>query len=338
MSPLEAHGRSPLEARYRRLLACYPRDHQERHEEEMIGVLLAGARPGQTRPHPADAADLLWGALRVHARRAFGAGSAPSWRDGVALAVALWPLLMLTAALAKALVNGVPTLETAWNYGVVVLTGPATTRHLVQPIAIAAVLALAVLSGRKWVAALGAVMLVVGMADPWSGMIPGLDIRSVPSGRVLLVELATPNVGPVLVAHVAAAVIAFIPAAHRALRAIPRRTLLLWAPLALVGLTASKALVRWVDVTAHHDVVVWKPVPWLVVVSLAAGVACRSALGRRAALVLFLPAAALGDLGDLLWIPTSTALAQLGCAALAFAAGAALSRRRGGLAALAPTP
>ncbi|MEV4113963.1 hypothetical protein [Nonomuraea sp. NPDC049695] len=326
---------SPLEARYRRLLACYPRDHRARHEEEMIGVLLAGARPGQTRPHPADAADLLWGALRVHARRAFGAVSAPSWRDGVALAAALWPLLMLTAALAKALVDGSRNLETAWNFGVAVLAGPATIRHLAQPVAIAAVLALAVLSGRRWVAALGTVMLVLGIADPWSGLLPSINVLSVPSGRVLLVHLATPNVGPVLLAHVAAVVIAFLPAAHRALAAVPRRTLLLWAPLALAGLTASKALVRWVDVIAHQDVVVWKPVPWLVVVSLAAGYACRSAVGRRAALVLFLPAAALGDLGDLLWIPTSTALAQLGCAALAFAAGAALTRRRSGQEALA---
>ncbi|MGP4104037.1 hypothetical protein [Nonomuraea sp. KM90] len=47
---------SPLEARYRRLLAAYPRDHRARHEEEMIGVLLAGARFGRTRPYSIDAA------------------------------------------------------------------------------------------------------------------------------------------------------------------------------------------------------------------------------------------------------------------------------------------
>ncbi|GAA3215745.1 hypothetical protein [Nonomuraea helvata] len=318
---------SPLEARYRRLLACYPRDHRARHEEEMIGVLLAGARPGQIRPHPADAADLLWGALRVHARRAFGPVSAPSWRDGVALAAALWPFLMLASALATMLLDSARTVENALNFGVAVLAGPVWIQHLAQPVAIAALLALAVRSGRRWVAALGTVVLVLGIADPWSGVLPYLTVVSPSSGRVLLVHLAAPNVGPLLVAQVAAVVIAFMPAAHRALAAVPRRTLLLWAPLALVGLTASKAIVRWVDVIAHQDVVVWKPVPWLVVVALAAGYACRSAVGRRAALVLFLPAAALGDLGDLPWIPTSTALAQLGCAALAFA-GVALTRRR----------
>lgn len=46
--------------------------------------------------------------------------------------------------------------------------------------------------------------------------------------------------------------------------------------------------------------------------------------------LLFLPAAALGDLGDLPSVPTSTALAQLGCAALAFTTAAALTRRRSG--------
>ncbi|MGV9377944.1 hypothetical protein ACWDRB_19120 [Nonomuraea sp. NPDC003707] len=321
---------SPLEARYRRLLACYPRDHRERHEEEMIGVLLAGARPGQLRPHPADAADLLWGALRVHVRRAFGPVSGPVWREGLTVAVALWPLLMLTAALAMALLMAVEIVESARTFGADLFREPVWLLHFVEPVAVAALPALAVLLGRRWIAVLGAVALAYHLADPWSGL--DLYVLSSPDGvRVLLADLAQPNTGLILLAQVAAAVIAFLPGAHRALAIVPRRSLLLWAPLALAGLTASKAIVRWVDVIDHHDVVAWKPVPWLVVVSLAAGYACRSALGRRVALVLFLPAAALGDLGDLLRIPTSMVLAQLGCAALAFAAGATLSRRRSGL-------
>ncbi|PRX46889.1 hypothetical protein B0I32_1437 [Nonomuraea fuscirosea] len=94
-----------LEARYRWLLGCYPREHRARHEEEMIGVLLAEARPGQTRPHPTDAADLLWGALCVHTRRAFGAAARLAWRDGLALAAALWPFLALTSELATAILQ-----------------------------------------------------------------------------------------------------------------------------------------------------------------------------------------------------------------------------------------
>ncbi|WP_433415780.1 hypothetical protein ACQP1V_38450 [Microtetraspora malaysiensis] len=296
-----------LEARYRRLLACYPRDHRARHEEEMIGVLLAGARLGQTRPAPADTVDLLWGALRVHARRAFGSVSAPTWRNGAVLAVALWPFLMLVDALATALLVAAESLH---NVGIVALRSISISL-VAEQVVIAAVPVLAVLLGRRWIAVLGAVAFVLHQAAHPSLL--GLD------------TLFLPNYGPVLLAKLVVVVIAFVPAVHRAVRRIPRRAFLLWGPLALVGLTASKAIVRWVDVIAHQDIVTWKPVPWLIAVALAAGYASRSAVGRRAALLLFLPAAALGDLGDLPFVPTSTALAQIGCAALAFSAGMALA-------------
>ncbi|MFD1540838.1 hypothetical protein [Nonomuraea guangzhouensis] len=295
---------SPLEARYRRLLACYPRDHRARHEEEMISVLLAGAQPGQTRPYPADAADLLWGALRVHGRRTFGPVSAPAWRDGLALAVALWPFLMLTGALALRLLQAAETLNNGYGTAWERLTW---TLLPTEPVVVAALPVLALLLRRRWIAVLGTVAFVLFQA-----------------GHPRLLDLDTllfPNHGPVLLAEVTAIIIAFAPSAHRAITLIPWRAFLLWGPLALIGLTASKAIVRWVDVIAYHDIVIWKPVPWLVVVALAAGYACRSAVGRRAALLLFLPAAALGDLGDLPFVPTPTALAQIGCAALAFALG-----------------
>jgi hypothetical protein len=62
-----------LEQRYRRLLACYPRAFRAAHEEEMLVVLMAGARTGQRRPGPADSANLIANALlmrvRLHAPR-----------------------------------------------------------------------------------------------------------------------------------------------------------------------------------------------------------------------------------------------------------------------------
>ncbi|MET8990600.1 hypothetical protein ABZW49_34545 [Nonomuraea wenchangensis] len=305
---------SSLETRYRRLLAAYPRDHRARHEEEMLGVLLAGARPGQTRPRPADVADLLWGALRVHGRRAFGPVSAPAWRCGLALAVALWPFLMLAGALATGLLH---TAESVGNVGVAAVARPFAILRLAEPIVTAALSALAVLLGRRWIAVLGVVAFVL-----YQARYPHL---------LELDALLFPNHGPVLLAQLAAVAIAFVPAAHRAIAVVPWRAFLLWGPLAVAGLAMSKAIVRvrWVDVLAHHVPVTWKPVPWLVVVGLAAGWACGSSAGRRAALVLFLPAAALGDLGDLPSVPAATALAQIGCAALAFAATAALALRRG---------
>ena len=85
---------STLEDRYRRLLAWYPADHRSDHEQEMLGVLLAGARPGQDRPSIADTFDLLRGAVRVHLRRAVSASDAPGWPAATAIAGFLATLLL----------------------------------------------------------------------------------------------------------------------------------------------------------------------------------------------------------------------------------------------------
>ncbi len=57
-----------LERRYRRLLACYPREFRRENEEEIFGVLLATAADGQRRVGLAEAADLARGALRARLR------------------------------------------------------------------------------------------------------------------------------------------------------------------------------------------------------------------------------------------------------------------------------
>ena len=43
-------GAAALERRYLRLLRCYPPSHRAFHREEMLGVLLDTARPGQRTP------------------------------------------------------------------------------------------------------------------------------------------------------------------------------------------------------------------------------------------------------------------------------------------------
>lgn len=61
---------TPLERRYRRLLAAYPRAFRHENEEEILAVLLACAEDGQQRPGPAAAADLIKGAVRMRLRMA----------------------------------------------------------------------------------------------------------------------------------------------------------------------------------------------------------------------------------------------------------------------------
>ena len=91
-----ADGDRQLERGYRRLLACYPHAHRSRHEREMLGVLMSGARDGQRRPGLAESADLIRGALRIRLRPVLGTAADPSWRDALALFSVVLPLLMLT--------------------------------------------------------------------------------------------------------------------------------------------------------------------------------------------------------------------------------------------------
>jgi hypothetical protein len=62
-------GQHPeLERRYRRLLRAYPAGYRADRAEEILGTMLALARPGQRWPRPAEAADMLAGGLGCRAR------------------------------------------------------------------------------------------------------------------------------------------------------------------------------------------------------------------------------------------------------------------------------
>lgn len=88
---------SGLERRYRRLLAWFPRDHRERHGEEMLAVLVAGAGD-RTRPSWRETADLLWAAVRLHLRRVVAADGGVDARDVLAVVSLLAPLALLSGA------------------------------------------------------------------------------------------------------------------------------------------------------------------------------------------------------------------------------------------------
>ncbi len=57
-----------LERRYRRLLAFYPQEFRRERGQELLAVLMAGARPGQRRPGLAESADLLRSATWMRVR------------------------------------------------------------------------------------------------------------------------------------------------------------------------------------------------------------------------------------------------------------------------------
>jgi hypothetical protein len=95
-----------LEAGYRRLLRWYPPSYRGRHEDEILGVLMAAARPGQQRPGARESLDLLWSALRIRIRTILRGADSQPWADALALVGVLLPLLMLLMKLTMFLEQG----------------------------------------------------------------------------------------------------------------------------------------------------------------------------------------------------------------------------------------
>ncbi|MEV5897122.1 hypothetical protein [Nonomuraea fuscirosea] len=97
---------SDLERRYRGLLRWYPRGHRERHEEEMLSVLMAAAPPGQSRPEPRDVLDLAKGAAAIRVRGAFGPESMALWREAMRVVAAVGPLVLLAYQIQLGFISG----------------------------------------------------------------------------------------------------------------------------------------------------------------------------------------------------------------------------------------
>jgi hypothetical protein len=91
----------PLARGYRRLLACYPAWYRRAHEDEMLAVLMAAAPPGQRRPGIAEAADLLWGALRIRCQPSRAGAAEPVWRDALAVLSVVVPLVVVVRSVVK---------------------------------------------------------------------------------------------------------------------------------------------------------------------------------------------------------------------------------------------
>jgi hypothetical protein len=86
-----------LERGYRRLLAWYPRGFRRERADEMLTVLMAGARDGQRRPSAAETVNLIVNGLRLRLRgRGQGTGH-PRLDDAMAVFSVTGPLFLLAA-------------------------------------------------------------------------------------------------------------------------------------------------------------------------------------------------------------------------------------------------
>ena len=88
-------GAAVLERRYRRLLGCYPPTHREFHREEMLGVLLAGARPGQRAPGLRETVNLAACGLVIRVRRIPGWLAADAGQDALAVVSLIAPAVVV---------------------------------------------------------------------------------------------------------------------------------------------------------------------------------------------------------------------------------------------------
>jgi hypothetical protein len=109
LAPPRGAADAELERRYRRLLRLYPREFRARRGPEMLGVLMASARDGQTRPAPGDVADIVRGSLLARLR-----GPRGGWAPALAVFALLAPLFLV---LTDILLVAVPYWESqaAWE-------------------------------------------------------------------------------------------------------------------------------------------------------------------------------------------------------------------------------
>jgi hypothetical protein len=98
-------GSRSLEARYRRLLMWFPPEHRRAHADEMVGVLLSTADPGQERPGRAESLNLMLSGLRVRLRPGGALTDTDGWRDALAIFSVAMPILMLAASCLTVLAN-----------------------------------------------------------------------------------------------------------------------------------------------------------------------------------------------------------------------------------------
>lgn len=334
-----------LERRYRRLLAVYPWEHRRAYEEEMIGVLLADARPGQRRPALGDALNLIGAGLRARLRVNARGFTEPAWADAAAVTGVLVALVLLAAA-GKGLVDQLvpdPSLPPA-----VRPVGP----DLVDWLRVAGWtgVSAAALVGLRWVAA--------GLAWAAVGAWVVLVAPNVTDQPTYVVDILT----QLALAVVAAAALS-VPAPRRravAVLGVRRLATLVLACLAVVGILETNRLAgpsfeeissntgytfyRLYDLEADSSLVIWLYAAGLAAAALAALVALGTLdpLIRRRIVVMLSPVAALALVIDTALAGWAVSTMNMGHAiplvsaqwmlvlvpAVAFLAGVLLVRRR----------
>jgi hypothetical protein len=222
-------GAAVLERRYRRLLRCYPPTHREFHREEMLGVLLAAARPGQRTPGLGQAVNLAACGLVIRVRRIPGWLAAGAGQDALAVVSLIAPaVVLILLALGRGAMDA--TAAARVPFWCQVPFPPSVGQFVVVMTAWLAVVLLGLTGRRRTAAAIASISLTIAWlavltASVQGGIVPG------PGG---LIQFPAAGFNVVL-ASLAACSLALPPGPRRGLAIVGWRR----ACLMIAGLSAG---------------------------------------------------------------------------------------------------
>ena len=227
MPATDPAGTAVLERRYLRLLRCYPPTHREFHREEMLGVLLAAARPGQRTPGLGQAVNLAACGLVIRVRRIPGWLAADAGQDALAVVSLIAPpVVFILLALGRAAMDATAPRLPLWGQ---VAFPPSAGQFVVVMIAWLAVMLLGLSGCRRTAAAFASISLTIA----WLGVLTASVQLSGPGpGGLLLFPAADFDV---VLASLAACSLALSPGPWRGLAIVGWRR----ACLMIAGLSAG---------------------------------------------------------------------------------------------------
>jgi hypothetical protein len=277
-------GTAALERRYLRLLRCYPPSHREFHREEMLGVLLDTARPGQRTPGLGQTVNLAACGLAIRVRRIPGWLAADAGQDALAVVSLIAPaVVFILLALERGAMNAAVGARAPFWTLLPVL--PSFGESVVVMIAWLAVVVLG-LTGRRQTAAkiasisltlallallLVLVVLIQQVHTFYFNTFPGELFQFLPFGDV-----------PVVLASLAACSLALSPGPLRGLAIVGWRR----ACLMIAGLSAGfgfPALVQLADPAAPLGDLAFSLLGVLAIAVAVAVTRVRGPVGRRVA-------------------------------------------------------
>ena len=277
-------GAAVLERRYLRLLRCYP----PAHREEMLGVLLAAARPGQRTPGLGQAVNLAACGLVIRVRRIPGWLAADAGQDALAVVSLIAPpVVLILLALARGAMDATmdATANTRVPYWTLLPVLPSLGESVVmlalgESVVMLAWLAVVLLglTGRRGAAA---VIAAISLTLAWLAVLTASVQQSGALSQGLLQFVGTVDV-PVVLASLAACSLALSPGPLRGLAIVGWRR----ACLMITGLSAGfgfPSIVQLVHPAARSEDLAFRLLGVLAIALAVAVTRVRSPVGRRVA-------------------------------------------------------